>query len=72
MVSIIKEDWSFFGGLLPRIIYGKFNGSQMLIPIILGGMNIMPQHVFQSAICTLCLTISLRMEGSGHGLFDVQ
>ena len=68
MLTIIQHKRCILDGFLPRVIVGKFNHRQIPVSIILGRTHIMPKHILNDSIESLCLTIGLRMKRCRHGV----
>jgi hypothetical protein len=68
MLTKIQLKRSTFYVLLICIIDGKLSQGQIPILVFLCRADIMPQHIFHYAICSLRLAIGLRMESRGHML----
>ena len=55
--AIVLHERSFTVRLMVRVVDGKLCTIQLLIPIVLRRRDIMPEHVFQHSIDSLCLPI---------------
>ncbi len=68
VVPIIQEERCRSCALMIGIIDCELRAGQLLIPVRLGPRDIHAQHVFQHAIDSLRLSISLGMRGSRQTL----
>ena len=65
MATSVEEEWSVLGGWVDTIVVGKLQHWQVLVPIIMQGVNKVAQHLFNGAIGTLRLTACLRVVAGG-------
>ena len=64
-MAVVQKERSVPSGGVSAAVVGKFKSSEVKVPVMLVGRNISTQHVFNSAVCALFLTICLRVMRGG-------
>jgi hypothetical protein len=65
VAASVEKEWSVLGRWVDAIVVGKLQHWQVLVPIIMQGMNKVAQHLLNGAIGTLRLTVCLRVVAGG-------
>ncbi len=61
---MVQEERRILNVLLEGVVACKLKNWQQCVPVILPGIDKMPQHVLQHPVHSLSLTIALQMIGS--------
>ena len=72
MVTTIQKEGCSSSSPVPSIVHSKLTTWQLHISVILSQIDEMPQHILQSSVSTLSLSVRLWVRRSGHTLINTK